>query len=104
MAIGEWVAPELEAQGREMRARAISGGSLISSQRGVWAKDGNHFVNIGEVEDTGRLYDVVIYRFDDSRELQSVVQGARAEFYGERWQLSDVEITELSEQSIATEN
>lgn len=103
MAIGEWVAPAMEADGRELRARAISGGSLISSQRGVWAKDGTHFVNIGEVEDTGRLNDLVIYRFTEDRELESVVQGRRAQFLGDKWRLSDVEFTYLQSERIDRE-
>ncbi|RUO72375.1 LPS export ABC transporter permease LptG [Pseudidiomarina sediminum] len=94
MAMGEWVAPQLEAQGRELRASAISGGSLISAQQGVWAKDGTHFVNISEVEDTGRLRELTIYRFDEQRDLKSVVQGEAATYQNGQWLLSDVVITE----------
>ncbi|RUO62880.1 lipopolysaccharide export system permease protein [Pseudidiomarina planktonica] len=104
MAIGEWVAPAMESQGRELRARAISGGSLISSQRGVWAKDGYHFVNIAEVEDTGNISGLVIYRFDENRQLNSIVQGQRAVFTGNSWRLRDVTITELLAERIETEN
>ncbi|MDX1705996.1 LPS export ABC transporter permease LptG [Pseudidiomarina sp.] len=93
MAMGEWIAPQLEAQGRELRATAISGGSLISAQQGVWAKDGNHFVNIGEVEDTGRLRNITIYRFDGERILDSVVQGQSAVYRNDRWLLTQVTIT-----------
>ncbi|MEX1220994.1 MAG: LPS export ABC transporter permease LptG [Idiomarina sp.] len=103
MAIGEWVAPAMESQGRELRARAISGGSLISSQRGVWAKDGYHFVNIAEVEDTGNISGLVIYRFDENRQLNSIVQGQRAVFTGTSWRLRDVTITELLAERIETE-
>ncbi|MFC0445293.1 LPS export ABC transporter permease LptG [Pseudidiomarina halophila] len=94
MAMGEWVAPQLEAQGRELRASAISGGSLISAQQGVWAKDGAHFVNISEVEDTGRLRDLTIYRFTQDRQLDSVVQSQSATYQGGQWVLNDVVITD----------
>jgi len=103
MAIGEWVAPAMESQGRELRARAISGGSLISSQRGVWAKDGYHFVNIGEVEDTGRISELVIYRFDEDRQLDSVVHGERAVFTGASWRLRNVTVTSMGQDNIDTQ-
>lgn len=104
MALGEFVAPELESQGRELRARAISGGSLISAQQGIWARDGNHFVNIGEVENTGRLRDITIYRFDESRNLDSVIQGRTAVYTGEQWRLSQVILTEHRAERINRSN
>ncbi|RUO60519.1 LPS export ABC transporter permease LptG [Pseudidiomarina insulisalsae] len=100
MAMGEWIAPQLEAQGRELRASAISGGSLISAQQGVWAKDGSHFVNISEVEDTGRLRDLTVYRFNQQRVLESVVQGQSATYQNGQWLLTNVEITEHGEERI----
>lgn len=100
MALGEWLAPKLEAQARELRASAISGGSLISAQQGVWARDGDHFVNIGEVEDTGRLRDITLYRFAANRELDSVVQGESAVFLNDSWLLQEVLITTHGEQRI----
>ncbi|CUA84424.1 LPS export ABC transporter permease LptG [Pseudidiomarina woesei] len=90
MAMGEWVAPELESHGRELRARAISGGSLISAQQGIWARDGMNFVNIGEVENTGRLRDITVYHFDEGNELNSILHAASAVYSAERWRLADV--------------
>ena len=105
MAIGEWLAPTLEAQGRELRAQEISGGSLISAQQGVWAKDGMNFVNIGEVEDTGRINDLTIYRFNQQRELESVLLAQRGLYQDDSWQLQQVRevtigATEIDEQQL----
>ena len=96
MAMGEWVAPELESHGRELRARAISGGSLISAQQGIWARDGMNFVNIGEVEDTGRLRDLTVYQFDQSNELNSILHAQSAVYSAERWRLSSVTRTDYT--------
>lgn len=104
MALGEFVAPELESKGRELRARAISGGSLISAQQGIWARDGNHFVNIGEVENTGRLRDITIYRFDTERNLDSVVQGRSAIYASDQWRLTQVTLTEHGPEQINKTN
>ncbi|OZB06614.1 MAG: lipopolysaccharide ABC transporter permease LptG [Idiomarina sp. 34-48-12] len=96
MAMGEWIAPELESHGRELRARAISGGSLISAQQGIWARDGLSFVNIGEVENTGRLRDVTIYNFDQNNELESITQGQSAIYSTDQWRLFDVTKTQYT--------
>src|SRR5690606_25797520 len=95
-AMGEWIAPELESHGRELRARAISGGSLISAQQGIWARDGLSFVNIGEVENTGRLRDVTIYNFDQNNELESITQGQSAIYSADKWRLFDVTKTQYT--------
>ncbi len=90
MIIGEWVAPASQKQAREIRAQAISGGSLISAQQGVWAKDGTSFVNIGVVEDTGRLNTISVYTFDEQLVLTSITNAASGIYQRDNWLLSDV--------------
>lgn len=52
MAIGEWVAPQGEQMARNYRAQQMYGGSLLSTQQGLWAKDGHNFVYIERVKAT----------------------------------------------------
>ncbi len=70
MAIGEWVAPQSE-QMRNYRAQAMYGGSLLSTQQGLWAKDGNNFVYIERVKGDEELGGISIYAFNENRRLQS---------------------------------
>ena len=100
IAIGEWLAPPMEAKGRLIRAQEISGGSLISAQRGVWAKDGDDFINISEVEDTGRLNGVLIYDFDGKQQLEKVTYAQTAVYRNEAWRLNQVVETQLTEQEV----
>lgn len=51
MIIGEWGIPQTEQFARDMRAKALSGGSILSIKNGVWAKDGHHFVFVRRVTD-----------------------------------------------------
>ena len=99
-AIGEWVSPQLESQARQLRAQAISGGSLISGPQGQWARDGSQFINIGEVQDTGLLLDVTIYQFSDERKLERVIRGVSAQFVDDSWRVRDVRYTELSDEAL----
>lgn len=103
MSIGEWLAPSGEATAREVRAQAISGGSLISAKNGVWAKDGDYFVNIGEVLEQGQLKKVQIYRFNDELKLDSWLSAKSAVYQDDAWLLSGVVNTQLNEKQIKTE-
>lgn len=101
MVVGEWVAPEAQKKARQIRAQAISGGSLISAQQGVWAKDGTSFVHIGVVEDTGRLDEISIYQFDENRVLKGVTHAGDAVFQKDSWLLSEVTILTMTPQKIS---
>jgi lipopolysaccharide export system permease protein len=102
MAVGEWLAPNGEARAREIRAQAISGGSLISAKNGVWAKDGGYFVNIGEVLEQGQLKKIQIYRFNDQLKLDSWLSAESANYQNKVWLLSNVVNTQLSKELITT--
>lgn len=100
MIVGEWVAPEGEAAARQVKAQAISGGSLIASSGGTWAKDGDYFVHIGEVEDTGSLKSIQIYRFDEQLKLASWLSADSAVYLDNAWQLANVVDTRIKNDEI----
>ncbi len=99
MAIGEWVAPQGEQVARNYRAQAMYGGSLLSTQQGLWAKDGDDFVYIERIKGDDELGGVSIYAFNDQRRLQSVRYAASAKFDKDRWQwnLSQVDESNLKD-------
>jgi len=104
MAIGEWLAPPGEAKARQIRTQAISGGSLIASKNGVWAKDGDYFVNIGEVLDKGQLKKVQIYGFNDQLKIDSWLAAKSAIYQDKAWLLTEVEEFVLIDNKIVTNN
>ncbi len=104
MIMGEWVVPKGEAAARQVKAQAISGGSLISGNGGTWAKDGDFFVHIKEIEDIGRLNGVQIYRFNEKLQLASWLSAERAVFQQKTWLLTDVEETFITDKKVITKN
>lgn len=98
MAIGEWVAPQGEQMARNYRAQAMYGGSLLSTQQGLWAKDGDNFVYIERVKGDEELGGISIYAFNENRRLQSVRYAASAKFDPEHkvWRLSQVDESDLT--------
>jgi len=103
MVVGEWLAPVGEASARHVKAQAISGGSLISSRGGTWAKDGDYFVHINEVEDTGSLKGIQIYRFDEQLKLASYLAADSAKYHSDVWQLTNVTETKIQGDRVTSE-
>ncbi|WJG10083.1 LPS export ABC transporter permease LptG [Aliiglaciecola sp. LCG003] len=100
MAVGEWVAPLSETKAKEIRTQAISGGSLFSSDRLVWAKDGDNFVSIGEVIDKTSLLNINIYEFDENLNLRQITSADSADFVDGKWSLISVNYTFIGDQRI----
>lgn len=94
MAVAEWGAPVSDRAARELRIKAISDGNVFAARQGVWAKDGDSFVNIKEVDDLGNLKDITIYQFDQNLALATVTSAAAAQYLDDAWRLQQV--TELS--------
>ena len=100
MAIGEWVAPQGEQMARNYRAQAMYGGSLLSTQQGLWAKDGNNFVYIERVKGDDELGGVSIYAFNDrsaacSRSAMPLRQSLTPNI--KQWRLSQVDESDLTD-------
>ncbi|WP_058912614.1 LPS export ABC transporter permease LptG [Entomohabitans teleogrylli] len=98
MAIGEWVAPQGEQLARNYRAQQMYGGSLLSTQQGLWAKDGNSFVYIEHIKGNNELDGISIYNFNKERRLESVRYAATAKFDAQQkvWHLSQVDESDLT--------
>ncbi|ANE75842.1 LPS export ABC transporter permease LptG [Dickeya solani] len=95
MAIGEWMAPAGEQMARNYRSQMMYGGSMLSTQSGMWAKDGNDFVYIQRVAGENELVGVNIYHFDKQSKLLSVRYAASAVYENGAWKLSQVEESDL---------
>ena len=99
MAIGEFVAPQGEQMARNYRAQQLYGGSLMSTQNGLWAKDGHDFIYIERIKGDNEIDGVSIYTFTDQRRLLSVRYAASATWNKDKklWQLSQVDESNLSD-------
>lgn len=98
MMLGQWGAPEAQKAARELRALWISGGSMLSVQRGVWAKDGNDFIYIGRVHENSHLDAVNVWQFDTKDKLTQTVFAKSADYTEQGgWQLEDVTVTDIGE-------
>lgn len=99
MTIGEFVAPQGEQMARNYRAQQLVGESLLSTQNGLWAKDGDDFIYIERLKDNTDLGGISIYSFNKERRLQSVRYAASATYNADKklWELSEVDESVLTD-------
>ncbi|HQR60418.1 MAG TPA: LPS export ABC transporter permease LptG [Methylophilaceae bacterium] len=101
--VGELVAPLSERSAQRMRIHATD--SLVAQdfRSGLWAKDGDSFVNIEDVLPDSELLNVHIYEFDPEFHLRMITNAKGGKFTKGRWDLHDVTQTRFSGQKISTQ-
>lgn len=98
MLIGEFLAPKGERFAHSYRVQQMVGGSLLSTQVGLWAKDGNDFIYIQRMKNEHQLLGLSIYSFNEQNRLQRLRYAALATYNEQRksWTLSQVDESDLS--------
>jgi lipopolysaccharide export system permease protein len=91
--VGEYVAPAFENKAQADRSLAQGSGEAQTGRHGVWHRQGGEYIHINTVQPNGLLYGVTRYRFDDQRHLLESSFAKRAQYSGDRWELSDVTST-----------
>ncbi|MWP81957.1 LPS export ABC transporter permease LptG [Glaesserella parasuis] len=99
MIMGEWGVPQTEQYARNMRSIAQSGGSMLATQGGFWAKDGNDFIYIRQIQDERNLNNILIYQFEN-QVLKSIKQAEKATYSEQGWLLQQVDKSEIHESGI----
>lgn len=96
MLVGEFVAPIAKLASDDLRTQARSGGQVVLSASGVWAKDNESYINIAQARRDGTLSGITLYYFDHAR-LDHITQAKSAVYQGEHWRLTDITDTVFTE-------
>jgi len=100
--LGEAVAPLSEQRAQTLRSMAHSEQMHLRSD-GLWAKDGQRFIQVGAVLPDLRLLDLRIYELDAERRLTSSVEAEAARYEDGAWVLSGISRSVISEQAVRAE-
>ncbi len=100
--LGEYVMPHAERAAQQLKIRATSGVVAREFQTGLWAKDGQTFINIRELLPDASLKDLRLYTFDQEFNLLAVRRAEHADWRDGLWRLHRVTETELHDQSTST--
>lgn len=100
--LGEFIAPIFERLAQNHKAFALSGGQALKTEQGVWMRDGNDFIHIHNMNISGRLEEIVRYRFDDALRLQETSFAKAAEYRDKQWMMQDVQTTIFHQHFVET--
>jgi lipopolysaccharide export system permease protein len=100
--LGEYVIPLAERAAQQLKVRATSGVVAREFQTGLWAKDGNTFINIREMHPDASLVDVRLYEFTPDFHLNAMRRAESGRWLDGEWHLYDVSQTIVSETSTRT--
>lgn len=110
MASAETLGPEGEQRAQALRVGASSKDIGLARWSGLWAREGDTFLNARSGRIRGRdsaayveLAQVRLYEFDAEGRLQSMALAARAEHRAQRWRLYDVQRTRFFARHVETE-
>ncbi len=105
MALGEIVSPYTETKAEQVRLGALQSNVRRESDSGVWMRDENTYVNIGEVLPDLTLLNIKIFEFDDRNFLRflSVAQEGEYQLNTQRWLLKGLSRTMIDNKSSAAD-
>jgi len=104
MVIGEGIAPPLLQYATEQRIKALNRQINVNTDYGLWARDGETYININRVENDGRLIGINLYQFAENNVIKRQVQASQASYDGEQWILQAVKETIYKNNSFVVNN
>jgi len=104
---GETLSPWGQRRADALKASAKSRDMIVAQYSGLWAREGNTFLNAqtGEERNNGsehwlELRNVRLYEFDDAGRLESIAHAGTAEHRPGGWLLHDVKRTYFDARSV----
>ncbi|MFP4245710.1 MAG: LPS export ABC transporter permease LptG [Halochromatium sp.] len=101
-AVGELVVPAAERHALAVRAGARSGDAVQMSGQGLWARDGEAFINVRRIEAGAELADIDLFVFEDHR-LRSATHAGAARYSDGQWVLTDIERSRIGSERVEVE-
>jgi len=105
---GETIGPWGERRAQSLKAQARSKDMIVTQYSGLWAREGDMFLNANSGIERSRgadrwleLRDVRLYEFDTAGRLQSLAHAGTAEHRPGGWLLRNVERVRFQEKSVA---
>ncbi|MFC3909519.1 LPS export ABC transporter permease LptG [Legionella dresdenensis] len=95
--IGETVVPHLSRIANDHRMQALSGGQTLRTARGVWLRNQNDFIAIGNILPNSLLENVYQFRFDQNHRMKLTRKIERIELVNNTWLAHNIAETIISD-------
>lgn len=89
MVVGEVVAPPALEYGSQKRLQLMGAKISLNTQYGLWARDGDTYINVQRVDSQARLRGIHLYTFEGQR-MRTLLRARNARYDGEQWLLNKV--------------
>jgi lipopolysaccharide export system permease protein len=96
VAAGEGIAPVAEQKALQWRSEAQSGQVTLRTAHGFWARDGDSYVNIRDIQPGANLRDIYIFELDEERRLTLATHAQDARYVGGQWVLEGISRSRVS--------
>lgn len=93
--IGEAIAPSLHQYATEQRIKALHKQIKVNTDYGLWARDGDTYINVNRVKNDGQLIGITLYQFGKDNSIQRHIQANQAVYDDKQdvWKLLSVKET-----------
>jgi len=100
-AIGEFVAPQSDAMAQNLKSLAKHGDKVAEGRRGVWLRNGNHFVYIEQVEIDSTLSRLQFFKLNGSMQLEQAFSAEKGQHQNRgNWLLTGVKGSQIEMDNI----
>ncbi len=102
--LGEWVAPYSERQAQHLRSIAKAERIALQTRYGFWARDGNMFINIRDIQGGGRLGNISLFEFEKNGKMHTITHSQHANYQqkDKTWILEDSQQNRFFKDRIVT--
>ena len=105
MFMGEIVSPYTETKAQKIRAESMQNNNIGQEQNfGLWLRDDNTYVNVGEILPDLTLLKVKIFEFDNQNFLRFLSVADQGEYQNQRWLLKGLHRTMIDQESSAADS
>ncbi len=91
--LGETCVPELSKMARDFKLDAMTYGKAIRTSTGVWVRDKEDFILLGEVHANQQVDHVLQFHFDEHHRMRWARRIEHARFYDDAWHATGVSET-----------
>lgn len=103
MFMGEVVSPFTETRAQQVQGESIQSNIKQELDFGLWLRDDNTYVNVGEVLPDLTLLRIKIFEFDNKNFLRFLSTAERGEYRDQKWLLKGLKRTMINEASSAAD-
>ena len=100
-ALEQFIAPQLQQKAISFRAVALGHTAELGRNLGIWSRNEQNILRIGEMQHAKKAIDIEILHFDKDNHLSVHMHAKFADIIGDdHWKLTDVTVRTFTEQKI----